>query len=195
MHPTLAPYDRAQSRRTFLLIAVICFFFFGAWAWIFLSQKPRVADGEITSVTAVPFHTEFSQGGKPSEGGYGGGLQKYDEMYVWVAMRIKSLNPQVPLFETGQKATVVLPNGEEKYAYAASLSEIAQVRKLPGIGKIPAEILARDLTLQPGQEAQGFALFAFPLTPDEWKSRHEFSVSVSWQYQRALALREQRGLR
>lgn len=195
MHPTLAPYDRAQSRRTFLLIALICFLFFGAWAWIFLSQKPRVADGEIASVTAVPFHTEYRSGGKPSEGGVGGGIIKDDQMYVWVALRVKSLISQAPLFETGQKATLVLPSGEERYAYAASPSDIAMVRKLPGLGKTPTAILARDLTLQPGQEAQGFALFAFPLTPEEWRSRREFSVNISWQYQRALIIHEQRGLR
>ena len=195
MHPTLAPYDKGQSRRTLLLIFVICFAFFGAWAWIFLNQKPRVADGEITSATAIPFHTEFAQGGKASEGGYGGGLQKYDEMYVWVGFRMKSLITQAPLFETGQKATVVLPSGEERYAYAASPQEIAKVRALPGLKKGPTAIVARDLTLKPGEEAQGFALFAFPMTQEEWNNRREFSVSISWQYQRELALREQRGLK
>ncbi len=190
MHPSLPEYDRGQSRRTMALIFATCFMFFAIWAYVFFEQKPRVADGAIASITAVPLHTEFRQGGNPGDGGYGGGLQKYDQMYVWVDMSMKNLTRDVPLYETGQQATLTLPTGEQKFAFAASPSDVAKVRALPKLQQVPGELLPRELTLRPGEQARGMALFAFPVPPQTWATRREFSVAIAFQWQRDLALRE-----
>ncbi len=183
-------YDQGQARRTVILIGATCFMFFAAWAWVFFDQKPRVADGEIQSISAVPLHTEFRQGGTKADGGFGGGIQKSDEMYVWVAITMKNLTADVPLYETRQKATLTLPDGEQQFAYAASPSEVAKVRSLPKLQQPEGALLPRELTLKPGQGAQGLALFAFPITPDTWKTHRDFSIEISFQWQRDLALRE-----
>ncbi len=183
------PYDPGQARRTFLLIAAISFFFAGTWAYIFYTQKPRVADGVITAVTVVPLHTELRQGGSMSEG-YGGGTQKSDELYVWVNFRMKNLTNVTPLYETQQRASLALADGTELSAFAADREEIAKVRLIPGLQKVTGDPVPRELTLRPGDSAEGLALFAFPVTREKWNFRRQFSMAVSFQWQRDLALKE-----
>ncbi len=183
-------YDQTNARRTVILIGLTCFAFFSVWAWVFFVQKPRVADGAIQSITAVPFHSEFRQGGTKADGGYGGGVQKEDEMYVWAAITMKNLTADVPLYETKQRATLTLPDGEQQFAYAASPSDVAKVRSLPKLQLPEGALLPRELTLKPGQSAQGLTLFAFPITPQTWATHRDFSVAISFQWQRDLALRE-----
>ncbi len=182
-------YDAGKSHRTLALIAATCIMFFLVWAYVFFEQKPRVADGVIQSITAVPLHTEFRQGGTMREG-YGGGMQKYDEMYVWVAFSMKNLTEDVPLYETGQRATLTLPDGEQQFAYAASPSDIAKVKTIRQLKQVPGTLVPHELTLKPGEQTQGLALFAFPITQQTWDTRREFSVAVSFQWQRDLAMKE-----
>lgn len=183
--------DESRGRRTLTLIAAMCFLFFMVWAYVFVTRKPRVAEGAMTVVAATPLHTEFRQGGTMMEG-YGGGVQKSDELYVWVRVRMQNLRKDVPLFETGQRATLTLPDGEQQFAHAASATEVAKLRAIPKLKVEDGPLLPRDLTLKPGESADGLALFAFPITPAVWNTRREFSVAVGFQYQRDLALRELR---
>ncbi len=183
--------EQSRGRRTLTLIAATCFLFFMTWAYVFVTRQPRVAEGAIEAITAVPLHTEFRQGGTMMEG-YGGGVQKSDEMYVWVALRAHSLRKDVTLYETGQRATLTLPDGDQLYANAATASEVAKVRALPRLKQVPGASLPRDLTLGPGKAAAGLVLFGFPVTPQQWASRREFSVALGFQGQRDLALREER---
>ena len=182
-------YDESKSRRTVILIAATCILFFLAWAYMFFLQKPRVADGTITEVTAVPLHTELRQGGTMSQG-YGGGIEKNDEVLVWVAFHMKNLTEDVPLYETGQRATLTLPDGEQKFAYAQTPTEVAKLRAYSRLKQVPGALLPGELTLAPGKSAQGLALFAFPITRQTWDTRREFSVAVSFQWQRDLAMKE-----
>ncbi len=171
------------------LIAATCIMFFLAWAYVFFLQKPRVADGKIEVITAIPLHTELRQGGTMSQG-YGGGVEKTDEMLVWVAFDMKNLTADVPLYETGQKATLTLPDGEEKFAAAESPTEVAKLRAYSKAKQVPGALMPRELTLAPGKGAQGLALFVFPIDKQTWDTHREFSVAVAFQWQRDLALRE-----
>ncbi len=190
MHPVVAPYDQGRSRRTMALIAATCFMFFAVWAFVFFVQKPRVADGKIVSIEALPFHSEYRQAGTPGDGGVGGGLQQFDEVYVWVEMSMTNLTRDVPLYETAQRATLTLPTGEQKFAYAASPADVAKVRALPGLKRVDGPLLPREMTLRPEAEAHGLALFAFPIARQVWDTHREFSVDISFQWQRNLGLRE-----
>ncbi len=183
--------EQSGGRRTLTLIAATCFLFFMTWAYVFITRQPRVADGAIEAITPVPLHTEFRQGGTMMEG-YGGGVQRSDEMYVWVALRARNLTGATPLVETGQRATLTLPTGEQLFANATTASEVAKVRALPRLKGVPGALLPRDLVLKPGESAEGLALFGFAVTPQQWATRREFSVTVGFQGQRGLALREDR---
>ena len=189
MAPPEYVYDAGKSRRTMTLIAATCIMFFLAWAYVFFLQKPRVADGVIESITVVPLHTELRQGGTMSEG-YGGGIEKTDEVLVWVAFRMKNLTSDVPLYEIGQRATLTLPDGEEKFAAAQTPMQVAKLRAYSKGKQVPGELMPQSLTLTPGKGAQGLALFAFPVTKQAWDTHREFSIAVSFQWQRDLALKE-----
>ena len=117
-------------------------------------------------------------------------MQTSDELYVWTAITMKNVTADVPLYETKQRATLTLPDGEQQFAYAASPSDVAKVRALPKLPQPEGALLPRELTLKPGQGAQGLALFAFPITKQAWDTHREFSVAISFQWQRDLALRE-----
>ncbi len=183
------PYNEGQARRTVALIGATCFMFAAVWAYIFYFQKPRVADGVIDNITVVPLHTELRQGGTMSEG-YGGGEQKSDALSVGVSFRMKNLTEDVPLFETQQRASLAMPDGTQQFAYAESPDEIAKLRTVPHLQQVAGTILPREMRLEPEQSTQGLALFAFPVTKAMWDMRREFSIAVSFQYQRDLALKE-----
>jgi len=186
-------YNAGQSRRTFVILLIIIFAFFSLWAWVFFHQKPRVADGTIESLKVIPQHTEIRQGGTMREG-YGGGIAKSDELYIWVAFNMKNLTEDVPLYETGQQATLSLADGQQLFAHAAGPREVAMVNALPKIQQVQGALVPRELTLKPGESTRGLALFAFPVTQQVWDGRREFSVAVAFQWQRDLAMKELRPL-
>jgi hypothetical protein len=182
-------HKRDRSRGTLLIIVAVCLAFASVWAYVFFAQKPRVADGAITSIEAVPLHTEISDGGAPGEG-VGGGVEKSDEMLVWVRFHMTNLTEDVPLFETKQQATLTLLNGEEQFTEAQNAIEVEKARTIQGIHQVQGQLVPDTLTLDPGKSTEGVALFVFPVTPKVWKIRRAFSVSISFQYQRDLAMQD-----
>lgn len=187
--PFESAYKQERSRLTVLLILAVCIAFGCVWAWVFFAQKPRVADGTITSIVAVPLHSELNQGGGPDEG-YGGGVQKTDEMLVWVHFKMKNLTEDVPLYETAQQATLTSLEGQEQYADAQNGIEVAKARMLTNIQQVPGNLVPTVLTLPPGKSTDGLALFVFPITKQQWDRRRQFSVKVSFQWQRDLAMKD-----
>ena len=182
-------HKRDRSRGTLLIILVVCLAFASVWAYVFFAQKPRVADGAITSIVAVPLHSELSNGGAPGEG-VGGGVEKSDEMLVWVHFHMNNLTEDVPLYETRQQATLTLLNGEEQVTNAQNAMEVEKARSYQGIRQVSGTIVPDTLTLEPGKSTEGLALFVFPVTPKVWNMRRAFSVSISFQYQRDLAMQD-----
>jgi hypothetical protein len=67
--------------------------------------------------------------------------------------------------------------------------EVEKSRSL-NIRQIQGHIVPSTLTLEPGKSTEGMALFVFPVTPKVWNMRRAFSVSVSFQYQRDLAMQD-----
>ncbi len=190
--PLETPYDAGQSRRIVILIAVTCFLFAAVWAYVFFEQKPRVADGTIDSMTVIPLHSAFKQGGT-ADMDYGATEIKNDQVLVWVALNMRNLTIEIPLYELGQRATLSLPDGQQLFAAAQMPLEVAKIRALPMLAKVaqPAgALLPSDLTLDPKKSAAGLALFSFPVTKQVWDTRREFSVAVSFQGQRDLAIKE-----
>jgi hypothetical protein len=182
-------HKRDRSRGTLFIIIGVCVAFASVYAWIFIAQRPRVADGAITSIEAVPLHTEIGDGGAPGEG-VGGGVEKSDEMLVWVHFHMNNLTEDVPLFETKQQATLTLLDGQEQFATAQNAIEVGKVRTLTGIKQVQGRLVPDTLTLDPGKSTEGVALFVFPVTPKVWNIRRAFSVSISFQYQRDLAMQD-----
>ena len=182
-------HKRERSRGTFLIIIAVCLAFASVWAYVFFAQKPRVADGAITSITAVPLHSELSDGGAPGEG-VGGGVEKTDEMLVWVHFHMNNLTKDVPLYETQQMATLTLLSGKEQFTNALNAIEVEKVRSYQGIRQVQGQLVPDTLTLAPGKSAEGLALFVFPVTPKVWNMRRAFSVSISFQYQHDLAMQD-----
>ena len=183
-------YNSGRSKRTMLLIFVVCILFASVWAYVFFRQKPRVADGAVESITAIPVHSELRQGGTMFEG-YGGGVQKTDEVLVWVQFSMENLTEDVPLYESGQRATLTFTDGEQMFADAVSPLEIAKARAaLPQLGRVQGTLVPRDLTLAPRAGTSGLALFAFPITLQRWNARKQFSMEISFRWQRPLALKE-----
>ncbi len=184
-------YNQGAARRTIALIAATCFMFASVTAFFFFTTRQRSSEGAIESVEVVPLHTELRQGGTMAEG-YGGGVLKSDELYVWVSVRMKNLTKDKPLFETHQRARLVMLDGTEQFTESESPIEVAKVRSLRQLPPVRGALLPRDLTLAPGASAEGLALFAYPVTKHDWEVRRMFSVNISFQYQHDLALKEPR---
>ncbi|RRA47405.1 hypothetical protein [Acidipila sp. EB88] len=186
--PTPA-YDQGQSRRVVVLIAIVCVLFASVWAYVFFKQKPRVADGAIESIRVISMHTEEHVGGTMAEG-YGGGTVKTDQLLVWVVLDMTNLTLEVPLFETAQRATLSFQDGQQLFAYAAPPDQIEKLARYSPASRMQGSILPRTMTISPKQSVKGMALFVFPVTKQQWDARREFSVAMSFQYQRDLAIKE-----
>ena len=183
-------YDSKRSGRIIVLIGAICLLFASVWAYVFFAQRPRVADGAIVTVTGIPIHTELRQGGTMAQG-YGGGVQKSDEELVWVQFRMQNLTKDVPLYATAQRATLTFTDGRQLFATAEMPTEIAHARAaLPALNTVHGTLVPEGVTLAPGGGTSGLALFAFPITSEQWKQRRLFSMDVDFQWQRPLAMQE-----
>lgn len=179
-----------NNNRIFIILGLLCLVFAGVWSYVFFVQKPRVAEGAITAVTVFPLHSELRQAGGPTDG-VGGGLQKYDEVLVWVAMKQRNLTNDVPLYAMQQHATLTLSDGQELAADSQTACSIAKAEAVyPILKTVHGNLMPEELTLPPGKSAEGLALFSFPITPDQWNNRKNFFVSISYQWQRDLALQE-----
>lgn len=182
-------YKQERSRVTLLLILAVCVAFAAVWAWVFFQQKPRVADGAIDSITVVPLHSVYHEGG-PADEGVGGGDAVTDQLLVWVRFHMTNLTSRTPLYETQQTATLTALDGTEQTTDAQNTISVAQVRTMPNVQQVPGTLVPAVMTLAPGQSTQGLALFAFPITKQQWDKRRAFSVTIAFQMQHSLAMQD-----
>jgi hypothetical protein len=156
----------------------------GGYLWF--TWTGPVHRGQVVSVTAYPIHRELSTGG--ALGGVDGGPNTYDEVIVLANVKIKSTT-KLPLFLHDMWGDLTLHNGKTERSRAADDTDFGKVfiayPKLVPAEKTP---VARNITLQPGQEVDGQMVFYFPVTKDDWDGRQSFTVTVEFVNQKPLVL-------
>ncbi|HEX3437241.1 MAG TPA: hypothetical protein VHT24_10785 [Pseudacidobacterium sp.] len=176
-----------STKRTLLIILAAFVLVVAVIAiYVYVGEKPPVATGEIIKLDAVPIHSEMRVG----EGAQGvqGGLDTYDQLLVLAQIRVRN-QTNIPLFLRDMWADVELNNGDVQRSSAAGKSDFQNVFvAYSQLASLKQDQLQNDITLQPGQTAEGLVIFHYPVTKDQWDARHSFDAAISFRYQKNLLL-------
>lgn len=183
--------ERITSKSWFPVAAASCVFAvlaIGAYLWIHFT--PAVHSGQVLSIEVYPIHRELGTG--PLDGSRTDGLQGqpdiYDQLIVLANVRIKN-QTDIPLFLHDMWAVVHLQNGEDERSLAASARDFDKLFvAYPDLKSIRKDPLPRDLTLAPGQQAEGMVIYNFPISKAQWDSRSDTEMRFSFLHQNSLVL-------
>lgn len=154
-------------------------------AYMYFGDKPPVATGEVTHLTAYPIHRASDAGG--GRRGTMGVEQTFDEVIVIAQVRLHNQS-KVPLFISDMAGVVSLPDQEIR-SLAATNTDFGRVFiAYPQLAPMKQEPLLRDTTIQPGATVDGQLVFNYPITRDQWGLRRSMDISVSFVHQKDLTM-------
>ena len=157
---------------------------------IWLYTRPPVHTGQVLSVNVYPIHRELSTGpvNKSRTEGVTGQPDIYDELIVLAEVQIKN-QTNIPLFLHDMSAVAHLQNGEDERSLAVSQSDFAKMFvAYPELKPLRKDPLPHDLTLSPGQQAEGMVVYHFPISKAEWDSRTGMDLTFDFLHQHPLVL-------
>jgi hypothetical protein len=150
--------------------------------YIKLGEKPMPATGEVTNLSAHLMHREtpgLDANGAPMA------QDKFDQVLVFGHAKLRNQSKQ-PLFMHEIMTNVTLDDGVH-VSYAAPPTDYERLFKVyPELAALHASPLAIDLTLQPGQSAEGDFVSSFRMTKQEWDSRKGLDFTFAFRYQPLL---------
>lgn len=178
------PHPFRSALKTLIIAAVVVSVLIGLY--VYLGQKPPVAAGEILSMTLYPVHTQISGGGG-ADGMQGQG-QSYDQLLILTKVKVTN-QTDIPLFLQDVSSTIKLPDGSEQTNVTVSDRDMDRVfQAYPSLAYLRSDSMHRDITLSPGQSAQGLAIFNYPISKDQWSTLQSAKVVVSFMHQKNLEI-------
>src|ERR1700761_4633683 len=154
--------------------------------YVYFGEKPPVAVGKIIKLDIVPIHSEMRVGAGAQ--GVQGGTDTYDQLLILAQVQVRN-QTNIPLFLHDMWSNITTNNGDQERSLAANKTDFQSVFvAYPQTASFKQEPLLRDMTLQPGQSAQGLVIFHYPMTKDQWDARHGFEAVISFTHQKNLVL-------
>ncbi len=150
--------------------------------YVRLGEKPMPATGEITNVSAHMMHRET-----PGLDANGAPMAKdvFDQVLVFAHAKLQNRSKQ-PLFMHEIMDNVTMDDGEH-ISYAAPPSDYERLFKVyPELATFHGTPLASELTLEPGQSAEGDFVASFRMTKQEWDARKGMDFTFAFRYQPQL---------
>ena len=179
------PHPFRSALKTVVIAAVVMSIAIGLYAY--LGQRPPVASGEILSTTVYPVHSETNNGGK-ADSGMAGSTEYSDQVLILTKIRARN-QTDIPLFMQDIGMTIKLPDGTEQTNVAASDKDMDRVfEAYQSLGYLRAPPIQRELTLNPGQFAEGLAIFNFSISKEQWDTLQTAKVVVEFMHQKNLEL-------
>jgi hypothetical protein len=176
------PHPFKSALKTIAIAAVLVCLAIGAY--VYFGEKPPVASGEILQVNYHPVHTTENGGGGAD--GMQGAPSTYDQLLILARVRVRN-QTNIPLFLQDIRAVVTMPDGTQQMNVAAGKSDVARVfQAFPVLSPLWSQPFDRETTLQPGQTVEGLAIFNYPFTQQQWDSRRNADVVVSFIHQKDL---------
>ncbi len=155
--------------------------------YVYLGQKPPVASGEVLASTVYPVHATINNGAGGNDG-MAGSSESIDQVIILTKIRIRN-QTDIPLFMLDIGSAIKLPDGSEQTNVAASDQDMKRVfEAYPSLSYLRADPIHRDITLSPGQAAEGLAIFNYPITKDQWDKLQTAKVVVQFMHQKNLEL-------
>jgi hypothetical protein len=179
------PHPFRSIFKTLVIAAILVTIAIGLY--VYLAQKPPVASGEVLATTVYPIHTVLNNAGGSQEG-MAGSAESYDQLLVLSKIRIRN-QTDIPLFLQDIRSAIKLPDGTEQENVSASDNDMNRVfQAYPALSYLRSPTIGRDITLTPGQFAEGLVIFNYPITKDQWDKLQTAKVVVSFKYQKNLEL-------
>jgi hypothetical protein len=157
-----------------------------AFFYIWGSEKPPMATGEILNIWAHPIHTEtsgFDANGAPMA------KESYDQVFVFTQVRLHNQS-NAPLFLINVLTNFTGADGNVTMNYAANKGDYdriwvaypdLQIPHGPGLSPL-------DTVIQPGQTIEGTVVSAYKMTKQDWDARKGLDMSFVFRYQPSLKL-------
>jgi hypothetical protein len=187
--PNMAQVDPPHPFKSALKTLVIAFIVvsIALALYVYLGQRPPVASGEVLASTVYPVHASINNGAGGNDG-MAGSSESIDQVIVLTKIRIKN-QTDIPLFMQDIGSAIKLPDGSEQTNVAASDQDMNRVfQAYPSLSYLRADPIHRDITLSPGQAAEGLAIFNYPITKEQWDTLQTAKVVVQFMHQKNLEL-------
>lgn len=159
-----------------VLVSVAIFVYFK------VGEKPMPATGQVTNVVAHMMHRET-----PGVDANGAPMAKdvFDQVLVFAHARLQNQGKQ-PLFLHEIMANVTLEDGVH-VSYAAPPGDYERLFKVyPELASMHGTPLPLELTLGPGQSAEGDFVSSFRMTKQDWDARKGLDFTFAFRYQPLL---------
>jgi hypothetical protein len=178
------PHPFRSVLRSLIIAAVVVSIAIGLY--FYLGQRPPVASGDILTMNLYPVHTLVNSG-NGADGMQGTG-EYYDQLLILTKIKVTN-QTDIPLFLQDIASTIKLPDGSEQTNVTASDKDMDRVfQAYPSLAYLRTDSIHRDITLNPGQSAQGLAIFNFPITKDQWNTLQTAKIVVSFLHHKNLEL-------
>jgi hypothetical protein len=179
------PHPFKSALKTLVIATIVVSIALGLY--VYLGQKPPVASGEVLASTVYPVHTSINNGAGGTDG-MAGSSESYDQVIVLTKIRIRN-QTDIPLFVQDIGSAIKLPDGSQQTNVAASNKDADRVfQAYPSLSYLRADPIPRDITLSPGQAAEGLAIFNYPLSKEQWDTLQTAKVVVQFMHQKNLEI-------
>jgi hypothetical protein len=146
--------------------------------YVIAGEKPPAATGEISEVWAHPMHMETS--GFDANGAT---IPKetIDSVLVFAHVRLHNQSKQ-RIFLHQILANIMLADGLHS-SYAANTVDYDRIFKAyPVLAPYRTTPISTELTIEPGQTAEGTFVSSFRLPKDQWDARKSLDFTLGFQY-------------
>jgi len=155
-------------------------------AYVFIDEKPPALVGQIVKLDVTPIHTEMRVGAGAQ--GVQGGMDTYDQLLITAEVQVHN-QAKYPVYLHDMWSELTTSGGDQQRSLAANKTDFQSVFiAYPQMASLKQEPLMRDITLQPGQSAQGLIVFHYPMTKDQWDARRSFEAVMDFTNQKNLIL-------
>jgi hypothetical protein len=179
------PHPFKSAVKTLVIAAIVVSIALALY--VYLGQKPPVASGEVLASTVYPVHATINNGSGGNDG-MAGSSESIDQVIILTKIRIRN-QTDIPLFMQDIGSAIKLPDGSEQTNVAASDQDMNRVfQAYPSLSYLRADPIHRDITLSPGQAAEGLAIFNYPITKEQWDKLQTAKVVVQFMHQKNLEI-------
>jgi glutamine cyclotransferase len=152
--------------------------------YVFVSEKPPVASGEIVQVYAHPRHIVTSG---LDANGEATSKESFDQVLVFAHVKLHNQS-KFPIYLENVLANVKQPGG----TLSVSSGTVGQYEQVflayPEVAALRSNALSPHTTLAPGESVDGNVLWALRLTKQEWDARQRLDFTFKFHYQANLVL-------
>jgi hypothetical protein len=148
--------------------------------YVIAGEKPPVATGEVLDIWAHPMH-EVS----PAFDAAGATVSQstFDQVLVFTRVRLHNQSKQ-PLFLHQIATNVTLADGTVDTSFATTASQYERIfLAYPNLAQWHSLPLSTELTLEPGQTAEGTFVSSFRMAKEQWDARKALDFTFGFRYQ------------